>query len=157
MRQLRISCCGAPSLKRERVCSLYNCYCSSSALSFSGLNPVGQSSWLQIQRSGFDSRPYLIFWKVVGLERGPFSLVSTIEGLLGRNSSGSDLESREYGRRDPSSWLCDILYPQKLALTSPTSAGHSVGVVRSWAQATEFSLVSFTLVLSSHNYVVIKK
>jgi hypothetical protein len=38
----------------------------------------------------------------VGLERGPLSLVSTIEELLGRNSSGSGLESREYGLRDPS-------------------------------------------------------
>jgi hypothetical protein len=27
------------------------------------------SSWLQIQRSGFDSRRYQIFWEVVGLER----------------------------------------------------------------------------------------
>jgi hypothetical protein len=39
----------------------------------------GQSSWLQIQRSGVDSRRYQIFWEVVGLERGPLSLVSTIE------------------------------------------------------------------------------
>jgi hypothetical protein len=36
----------------------------------------------------------------VGLKRGPLSLVSIIEELLGRNSSGSGLESREYGRRD---------------------------------------------------------
>jgi hypothetical protein len=34
----------------------------------------------------------------VGLERGPFSLVSTTEELLGRNSSGSGLEKRDYGR-----------------------------------------------------------
>jgi hypothetical protein len=33
----------------------------------------------------------------VGLERGPLSLVSTIEELLGRKSSGSCLENREYG------------------------------------------------------------
>jgi hypothetical protein len=38
----------------------------------------------------------------MGLERGTISLVSTIEELLGRNSSGSGLEIREYGRRDPS-------------------------------------------------------
>jgi hypothetical protein len=37
----------------------------------------------------------------VGLERGPPSLVSTIEELLGRESSGSGLEIREYGRGDP--------------------------------------------------------
>jgi hypothetical protein len=30
-----------------------------------------------------------------GLERGPLSLVSTIEELLGRNSSGSSLENRD--------------------------------------------------------------
>jgi hypothetical protein len=29
----------------------------------------GQSSWLQIQRSGFDFRYYQIFWEVVSLER----------------------------------------------------------------------------------------
>jgi hypothetical protein len=32
---------------------------------------------------GFDSRLYQILWEVVGLERGPLSLVSTIEELLG--------------------------------------------------------------------------
>jgi hypothetical protein len=64
----------------------------------------GQNSWLEIQRSGFDSRRYHIFWEVVGLERGPLSLVSTIKEPLGRKSSGSSLESREYGSRDPSRW-----------------------------------------------------
>jgi hypothetical protein len=38
----------------------------------------------------------------VGLERGPLSIVNTIEELLGRKSKGSGLENREYGRRDPS-------------------------------------------------------
>ena len=33
------------------------------------------------------------------------------------------------------------LYPQKLALTSPTDDGRSVGIVRSRTKATEFSLV----------------
>jgi hypothetical protein len=31
------------------------------------------------------------------------------------------------------------LYPQKLVLTSPTSGGHSVDIVRSRTKATEFS------------------
>jgi hypothetical protein len=44
----------------------------------------GQSSWLQIQRSDLDSRPYQIFWEVVDLERGHLRLVSTTEELLGR-------------------------------------------------------------------------
>jgi hypothetical protein len=34
----------------------------------------------------FYSRRYQIFWEVVSLERGPLSLVSTTEELLGRNS-----------------------------------------------------------------------
>jgi hypothetical protein len=38
----------------------------------------------------------------VGSERGPLSFVNTIEELLERKSSGSGLEIREYGRRDPS-------------------------------------------------------
>jgi hypothetical protein len=77
----------------------------------------------------------------VGLEQGPLSFVSTIEELLGRKISGFGLEIREYGRRDPSRWLRSSLYPQKLALTSPTSGGRSVGTVRSRTKATEFSLV----------------
>jgi hypothetical protein len=60
----------------------------------------GHSTWIQIQR--FDSRRYQIFREVLGLELGPLSLVSTIEELLGRKSSGSGLESQEYGRRNPS-------------------------------------------------------
>jgi hypothetical protein len=83
-------------------------------------------------------RKYDIVGLVVGLERGPLSLVSTMEGLLGRDSSGSCLEIREYGRRDPSRWPLDTLYPQKLTLTPPTSRGRSVGIVRLRAQATEF-------------------
>jgi hypothetical protein len=98
----------------------------------------GQSSWLEIQRPGFDTWHNQIFWEVVGLERGPLSLVSTTEELLERKSSGSDLESWDYGHRDPLRWPRGTLSPQKLALTWPTSGGHSVGIVRSRTQATEF-------------------
>jgi hypothetical protein len=87
---------------------------------------------------GFESRRYQIFWEVVGLERGPLSLVSTIEELLRRNSSGSGLENREYGRGDPLRWPRDILYPQKLALTWPTCGDRSVGIVRLRIKTTEF-------------------
>jgi hypothetical protein len=51
----------------------------------------GQSFCLQIQRSGFDSRRYHIFWEVVGPERVTLSLVSTNEELLERKSSGCGL------------------------------------------------------------------
>ena len=54
------------------------------------------------------------------------------------------------------------LYPQKLALTSPTGGGRSVGIVRSRTRATEFSfLVPLTLSAAwlpsqdlYHNYLV---
>jgi hypothetical protein len=101
----------------------------------------GKCPWLQVQRSGFDSRRYQIFWEAVGLERGPLSFVTTIEELLERKSSGSGLEIREYGRRYPLLWPRGFLYPQKLTLTSPTSGRRSVGIVRSRTEATEFSLV----------------
>jgi hypothetical protein len=101
----------------------------------------GQSSWLQTQRSSFDSQSYQIFWKVVGLERGPLSLLSTTGELLERNSSRSGLQIREYGHADQSRWPSGILYPQKLALTSPTSGGRLFGIVRWRTQATEFLLL----------------
>jgi hypothetical protein len=37
---------------------------------------------------GFDSRRYRIFWEVVGLERGPSSIVSITEGLIEINGRG---------------------------------------------------------------------
>jgi hypothetical protein len=70
-------------------------------------------------------------------------------------SSGSCLENREYGHRDPSRWPRGTLYPQKLAITSPTSDGRSVGIVRSRTQTMEFVcfcfvfLGEFNLVLTS--------
>jgi hypothetical protein len=39
--------------------------------------------------------------EVPGSIPGPLSLMSTIEELLGRDSRGSGLENREYGRGDP--------------------------------------------------------
>jgi hypothetical protein len=74
----------------------------------------------------------------VDLERVPFSLMSTIEELLERKSDGSGLENREYGRRDKSHRPRGIFYPEKLAVTWPTSGGRSVGKVRWHTQATEF-------------------
>jgi hypothetical protein len=67
---------------------------------------------------------------VVGLERDPLSLVRIIEGLLEWKSSGWGQENRIKDRGDPLGWPRDTLYPQKLALTSPTSGGRSVGIVR---------------------------
>jgi hypothetical protein len=44
---------------------------------------------------GVDSRRYQIFWEVVGLERGPLSLVRIIEELLEWKSSVSGLENQD--------------------------------------------------------------
>jgi hypothetical protein len=74
----------------------------------------------------------------VGLERGPIILVRTTEELLERKSSDSGPESLEYSHGDSSSSSRGTLHPQNLAVTSPTSGGRSVGIVRSRTKATEF-------------------
>jgi hypothetical protein len=99
----------------------------------------------------FNSQCYQIFWEVVSLERGPLSLMSTIEELLGRNGSGSSLEIQEYSCGDPLHWPRDTLYLQKLSLTSLTSGSRLVNIVHSLAKATEFSLA---LVCTSFYYFV---
>jgi hypothetical protein len=86
----------------------------------------------------FDSGCYQIFWEVVSLERGPLSLVSTVKEVLEIKSRGSGLEIREYCRRDLSRWPRGTFYQKEYALTSPTSGCRSVGIVRSWTQATIF-------------------
>jgi hypothetical protein len=104
-----------------------------------GLGPPlwssGQSSWLQIRGPGFDSQHYQK--KKVGLERGPFSLVSTTEELLDRKVAAPAIGIRHADHATPS-------IRKKLAITSPTSCGHSVGIVRSRTQTMEFS---FSLVV----------
>jgi hypothetical protein len=70
----------------------------------------------------------------VGLEGGLLSLMSTIEELLGRNSSSSGLENQEYSHGD--------LF-QKLVLTSPTSSGLSASIFCLRTKATEFVCLLF--------------
>jgi hypothetical protein len=73
----------------------------------------------------------------VGLERGPLSLVSTTEELLGRNSrgSGQKIEITAVGicRTDHATFL----YRIKLALTSPTKGGLSPDIFHSRIKVTE--------------------
>jgi hypothetical protein len=61
---------------------------------------------------------------------GPFRLLSTIEELLERKSSGSGLENREYGRED---LLCDTSLSAKVGTnfvdkrySSLADSGHGV-------------------------------
>jgi hypothetical protein len=100
-----------------------------------------QSFWLHIETSRFDSWRYQNFGEVVGLERGPLSLVSKTEELFGRKRSGSGLENRDYGRGDALSWSRDTLYQQNLTLTLTTSGSRLVCSVCSRTKATEFSLI----------------
>jgi hypothetical protein len=131
-------------------------YCLYSSSPRPPLWSSGQSSWLQIQRSGFDSQNYQIFWELVGLERGPLSLVSTTEELLGRKSNGSGLETENTAEGDPPRWPRETLYPQKLVLTSLTSGGHSVGIICLRTQSTEYVLFVF-LVSEQQSYVSIPR
>jgi hypothetical protein len=59
---------------------------------------------LEVKGSGSIPGATRFFWEVMGLERGPLSLMSTTEELLGRESSESCLEIQQYGSRDPSRW-----------------------------------------------------
>jgi hypothetical protein len=80
----------------------------------------------------------------VGLEQDQLSLVNTAEELLGRNSSGFGLEIQEYSLGIPCAGHATLLYPQRLALTSPRSGSSSVSIVYLWTKATDFVLyVSF--------------
>jgi hypothetical protein len=65
-------------------------------------------------------------------------------------SSGSCLENREYGSRDPSRWPRGTLYPQTLAITSPTavawwSVEFALGL-RPWS----FFLLCYFILWGSH-------
>jgi hypothetical protein len=86
----------------------------------------------------------------VGLERGPLSLVSTIEELLERKNKDSGPEKGEYGRGDQLRGPRDTLYQLKLVLTSPTSGGRSVGIGRLRTKAMEFCSVCCLLFLHCH-------
>jgi hypothetical protein len=78
----------------------------------------------------------------VGLERGHSAFVSTIEELLGKNSSGSGIETDNTAKGNRHAYYATPLYPQKLALTSPTSGGRYTGIVRSRTRAMEIIFLS---------------
>jgi hypothetical protein len=88
---------------------------------------------------GFDSQRYQIFWGVVGLERGPLNLVRITGELLEWKISGSG--SRKSRLTAVGIRCADYATPsiRKFGITSPTSGGRSVGIVRLRAEATEFS------------------
>jgi hypothetical protein len=99
--------------------------------------PSGQSSWLLIQRSRI--------WEVVGLERGPLSLLRITEELLGRKVAAPVSTTEINSRGDSLCWPRDTLYPLKFALPSPTIGGRSVGIVRWRTKAPELKLTGRVL------------
>jgi hypothetical protein len=107
------------------------------------LQSSGQNSRLQIHKSRvrFPALPDFL-----GLEPDLLSLVSTTEELLARKSSDSGLENRKYDRSDPLCWPSNTLYPQKLALTSPTSCSRSVDEVHSQTKPRSFLLCVYVCV-----------
>jgi hypothetical protein len=66
--------------------------------------------------------------------------------LKKKKGSGSDLENRDYGRRESAALTHETLFNlQKLALTSPTNGGSSVGIVSLRTQAMEFVCVCYLI------------
>jgi hypothetical protein len=84
------------------------------------------------------------FRRSSGSATGPLSLVSTIEQLLVRKSSDSGLENQDCCHKRLPHWLRSTPLSAKVG-TSPTSGGHSVSIVCSRTQATEFSLILYGL------------
>jgi hypothetical protein len=98
---------------------------------------------LGYRSGGSGSIPGTTRKKGVGLERGPLSLVSTTEELLDRKVAAPvwKTENTATGINHADHVAPSIR--KKLAITSPTSGGRSVGIVRSRTQTMEFSLVFF--------------
>ena len=102
----------------------------------------GQSFWLQIQRSRVRFPALPDFLSSSGSGTGSTQLREVNWGVTWIKSRGSDPENRDLtavGIR--SADYVTPLYPQKLALTSRTGGGRSVGIVRSRTKATEFFLL----------------
>jgi hypothetical protein len=105
----------------------------------------GQSFWLQIQRYRvrFPALPdFLSSSSVTGT--GSTQPREVNWGATWIKSSGSGPENRDYRKQRLTAVgiRCTDhvtpLYPQKLALTSPTGGGRCVGIVRSRTKATAF-------------------
>jgi hypothetical protein len=86
---------------------------------------VCKSFNLFLNVDGFDSRHYQTFWEIVGFERDPLSLVSTIKEPFLRKRSSSGLENQETSVRirriDHSAKACTIFADKQLSLSRYSS------------------------------------
>jgi hypothetical protein len=101
----------------------------------------------------FDSRHYQKK-KVVDLERGALSLVITTEELFDRKVAAPvyKTENTAVGIRHADHVAPSIR--KKLAITSPTSGGLSVGIIHSQTQTMEFSFsLGKVLIASTIKYI----
>jgi hypothetical protein len=87
----------------------------------------------------------------VCLERGPLNLVITTEELLEWKSSGSGLENREQWPWGSVALTSRHPLSAKLALSSPTFGGLSVGIVRLRTKATEFKTFLMHVIYGEDN------
>jgi hypothetical protein len=99
-----------------------------------------RTSWIDAQQDATPKGKNQFLLPILIPPSAPYS--SVIWGWYGRPISGkttkwTGVEIREYGHGDQLRWPRDTLYPQKLALTSPTSGGRSVGIIRSRTETTE--------------------
>jgi hypothetical protein len=83
----------------------------------------------------------------VGLERGLLSVVSTVEELLGRNSSVFGLENENSAARILRADHATPFICKRLAPTSPTTGDRSVGIVRSRTKAAVIIIIITIIIM----------
>ena len=128
---------GNTSVKCEECCDNSNYWYI--YIYISPLWSSGQSFWLQIQRSRIRFPALPDFLSSSGSGTGSTQSREPREV----NWGATWMNEKSSGSRSVGTRCADHvtpLYPQKLALTSPTGGGCSVGIVRVRTKATEFSL-----------------
>jgi hypothetical protein len=107
----------------------------------------GQSSWLQIQRSRVRFPTLPDFLRSIGSGTGSTQLCKDNWGATWIKKK--PLRSRKLKPTTLGIGWADTFYPLKLALTSPTSGGRSVVIIRLQTKAAEFVLFFINISISN--------